>query len=148
MTGGRGAIMRRMLPTLVLLGRLLLWLVRKRAWWRTVAMLLALPAGESAGSADRRRATGAPSGPTMSFRDTSEEPPLTARMALEHSDAVDCLAPLANRLVPRRARPTTGRIRVRDGVLVPLSRRSDRWIGYRFGSSLLAVRRQADACAG
>jgi len=30
---------------------------------------------------------------------------------------------------------------------VPLSRRLDRWIGFRFGKSLLAVWRQADARA-
>ncbi len=37
--------------------------------------------------------------------------------------------------------------RYSDG-LVPLSRRLDRWLGIRFGKSLLAVRRQAEASVG
>ena len=73
--------------------------------------------------------------------------PAGCRLAvLHHVDTAGWLASLANRLVLRRARPTGGQIRVWDGVLVPLSRRLDRW-HCRFGRSLLAVWRQVDACA-
>jgi len=66
---------------------------------------------------------------------------------LDHIDAFGCLASLANCLVLRRARITAGQIRLWDGGLVPLSRRLDRWLGFRFGKSLLAVWRRADARA-
>ncbi len=58
---------------------------------------------------------------------------------LDHIDALGCLASLANRLVLRRAQISAGQIRLWDGGLVPLSRRLDRWLGFRCGKSLLAV---------
>ena len=66
---------------------------------------------------------------------------------LHHVDALGCLASLANCLALRRARPTAGQIRLWDGGLVPLSRRVDRWLGFRCGKSLLAVWRRTDAGA-
>jgi len=66
---------------------------------------------------------------------------------LDQVDALGFFASLANRLVLHRARATTGQIRLWDSGLVPLSRRLDRWLGCRFGKSLFAVWRQADACA-
>lgn len=58
---------------------------------------------------------------------------------LRQIDAAGCLGSLANRLVLRQARLSAGQIGVWDRVLVPLSRRLDRWCGFRFGKSLLAV---------
>jgi SAM-dependent methyltransferase len=66
---------------------------------------------------------------------------------LRHVDALGCLASLGNRLVLRRERMTAGQLRLWDGVLVPLSRRLDRWLGFRCGKSLLAVWRRVDARA-
>jgi SAM-dependent methyltransferase len=66
---------------------------------------------------------------------------------LRHVDALGCLASLGNRLVLRRERMTAGQLRLWDGVLVPLSRRLDRWLGFRCGKSLLAVWHRVDARA-
>jgi len=66
---------------------------------------------------------------------------------LHHVDAFGCLASLANRLVLRSDRLTAGQIRLWDCGLVPLSRRVDRWLGFRCGKTLLAVWRRADAGA-
>jgi SAM-dependent methyltransferase len=66
---------------------------------------------------------------------------------LDHLDAVGCVASLVNRLVLRRTQISAGQVRLWDGGLVPLSRRLDRWLGFRFGKSLLAVWRRADARA-
>ena len=64
---------------------------------------------------------------------------------LRQIDAAGCLGSLANRLVLRQARLSARQIGVWDRVLVPLSRRLDRWCGFRLGKSLLAVwRRTAD----
>ncbi len=66
---------------------------------------------------------------------------------LDYLDAVGCLASLANRLALRRPQISPGQIRLWDGVMVPLSRRLDRWLGFRCGKSLLAVWRRVDAAA-
>jgi SAM-dependent methyltransferase len=66
---------------------------------------------------------------------------------LDHLDAFGCIASLANRLVLRRTQISAGQVRLWDGGLVPLSRRLDRWLGFRFGKSLLAVWRLAGAGA-
>ena len=66
---------------------------------------------------------------------------------LKHLDAVGCVASLANRLVLRRTQMSAGQVGLWDGGLVPLSRRLDRWLGFRFGKSLLAVWRRVDARA-
>jgi SAM-dependent methyltransferase len=71
--------------------------------------------------------------------------PIGCRLeVLDYLDAVGCLASLANRLVLRRAQVSAGQIRLWDGVFVPLSRRLDRWLGFRCGKSLLAVWRRTD----
>jgi SAM-dependent methyltransferase len=59
-------------------------------------------------------------------------------------DAVGWLASLGNRLMLHRAQPSAGQIGVWDSVLVPLSRRVDKLIGFRFGKSILAVWRRVD----
>ncbi|HLB98623.1 MAG TPA: class I SAM-dependent methyltransferase [Acetobacteraceae bacterium] len=67
---------------------------------------------------------------------------------LDHLDAFGCVASLANRLVLRRTQISAGQVRLWDGGLVPLSRRLDRWLGFRFGKSLLAVWRAVGAEQG
>ncbi len=69
-------------------------------------------------------------------------------VVLDRLDAAGCLASLANRLVLRLARPSASQIGLWDRVLVPLSRRLDRWLGFRVGKSLLAVWCQAERRAG
>ena len=66
---------------------------------------------------------------------------------LNYLDAVGCVASLANRLLLRRTQISAGQVRLWDGGLVPLSRRLDRWLGFRLGKSLLAVWRRTDAGA-
>ena len=71
--------------------------------------------------------------------------PAGCRLAvLCQADAAGWFASLANRLVLHRAQPTAGQIAVWDGVLVPISRRLDRLLRFRFGKSILAVWRRAD----
>jgi SAM-dependent methyltransferase len=64
--------------------------------------------------------------------------------ALRQVDAAGWFASLANRLVLHRAQPTAGQIAVWDGVLVPISRRLDQRLRFRFGKSILAVWRRTD----
>ena len=66
---------------------------------------------------------------------------------LNYLDAVGCVASLANRLLLRRTQISAGQVRLWDGGLVPLSRRLDRWLGFRLGKSLLAVWRRTGAAA-
>jgi SAM-dependent methyltransferase len=69
-------------------------------------------------------------------------PPGCHLEVMHQLDLVGVLASLANRLMLRQAQPSSGQIRLWDGVLVPLSRRLDRWLGFRFGKSILAVWRR------
>jgi SAM-dependent methyltransferase len=54
-------------------------------------------------------------------------------------DSVGLFASLANRLLLRSERPSTGQIAFWDGVLVPLSRLADASAGFHFGKSVLVV---------
>ncbi len=54
-------------------------------------------------------------------------------------DSVGFFASLANKLLLRTALPTAGQILFWDRVMVPLSRRLDPLLGYRFGKTLVAV---------
>jgi SAM-dependent methyltransferase len=54
-------------------------------------------------------------------------------------DSVGFFASLANRLLLRSAQPTAGEIALWDRAMVPVSRRLDPLLGYRFGKSALAV---------
>lgn len=61
---------------------------------------------------------------------------------LAYLDSIGMLASLANRWLLRKEMPTTANIAVWDGIMVPLSRRLDRLLGYRLGKSILGVWRQ------
>lgn len=54
-------------------------------------------------------------------------------------DSVGLAASGANKLFLRQSQPTTGQIKLWDNLMVPLSRRLDPLLGYRFGKSVLAV---------
>jgi 2-polyprenyl-3-methyl-5-hydroxy-6-metoxy-1,4-benzoquinol methylase len=57
-------------------------------------------------------------------------------------DSAGFFASLANRLLLRSAIPTHAQVQVWDRALVPVSRRVDWLLGYRFGKSILAVWRR------
>lgn len=57
-------------------------------------------------------------------------------------DSAGFFASLANRLLLRSADPTQAQVQVWDKALVPISRRLDRHLRYRFGKSVLAVWRR------
>jgi len=58
---------------------------------------------------------------------------------VRYLDSVGLFGSLGNKLVLRAAMPSLGQIRFWDRVLVPLSRRLDPLLGYRFGKSVLGV---------
>jgi SAM-dependent methyltransferase len=62
--------------------------------------------------------------------------------ACSYLDSAGLLAAMAECCVPMNPTPSPQRIAFHDAALVPLSRRLDRLIGYRFGLSLLAVWRR------
>ena len=57
-------------------------------------------------------------------------------------DSAGFFASLANRSLLRSANPTCAQVQVWDRVLVPVSRRLDWFLCYRFGKSILAVWRR------
>jgi len=57
-------------------------------------------------------------------------------------DSAGFFASLANRLLLRSANPTHAQVQVWDRALVPVSRRLDWFLGYRFGKSILALWRK------
>ncbi|MDJ0633903.1 MAG: methyltransferase domain-containing protein [Xenococcaceae cyanobacterium MO_188.B29] len=61
---------------------------------------------------------------------------------LAYLDCVGLLASLGNKLVLRQSRPTLKQIKVWDRFMVPISRRLDPPLGYRFGKSILLVGRK------
>lgn len=63
---------------------------------------------------------------------------------LDYLDSAGLLASLANRLVLRRALPSTQQVALWDRALVPLSRLIDPLTGRRIGKSVLAVWRVAN----
>ena len=65
-----------------------------------------------------------------------------ARVRLDYLDSMGWFASLANRVLLRKAMPTTRQIAVWDRGLVRLSRLVDPWLGYRAGKSVLAVWRK------
>ncbi len=67
------------------------------------------------------------------------EPAGLHRRFLGYLDSVGFFASLANRLALRQAMPTRAQIALWDGKMVPISRRLDPLLGYRFGKSVLAV---------
>ena len=67
---------------------------------------------------------------------------------LRYLDCAGMLLSLGNRLLARQSLPTARQIRFWDQVCVPVSRRCDRWTGWRLGKSILVVyRRQGPAPA-
>jgi SAM-dependent methyltransferase len=70
-------------------------------------------------------------------------PPGCRLVSCRMLDSVGFFASLANRLVLRSATPSSGQIAFWDRALIPLSRRLDPCLGYRFGKSVLAIWRLA-----
>ena len=71
--------------------------------------------------------------------------PSSLRLAsCRYLDSAGFFASLANRLVLRASKPTQRQIDVWDTALVPVSRRLDPLLAYRFGKSLMAVWTKAD----
>lgn len=66
-------------------------------------------------------------------------PPHCRLQVLHQVDVAGFLASLANRLMLHRAALSPGQTSLWDNVLVPISRRLDRLLGFRFGKSILAV---------
>ena len=61
---------------------------------------------------------------------------------LAYLDCVGLLASLANKLILRQTEPTLKQIKVWDKFMIPISRKLDPAIGYRFGKSILLVGRK------
>jgi 2-polyprenyl-3-methyl-5-hydroxy-6-metoxy-1,4-benzoquinol methylase len=68
----------------------------------------------------------------------SHEPSLHMTYA-RYLDSVGLLASLANRIMLRSPLPSKRQLAFWDRVLIPISRRVDKLIGYRFGRSILVV---------
>ena len=66
-------------------------------------------------------------------------PPELRRLVLRYLDSVGLLASAGNRFLLRRRLPTARDIARWDGLMVPLSRRLDPWLGFRIGKSVLGV---------
>jgi SAM-dependent methyltransferase len=66
-------------------------------------------------------------------------PPAARLRSCRMLDSVGFFASLGNRLLLRSAQPTAGEIALWDRAMVPVSRRLDPLLGYRFGKSVLAV---------
>lgn len=66
-------------------------------------------------------------------------PPDLRERLLVYLDAAGLLLSLGNRLLLRSSSPTARQIAFWDRAVVPVSRRVDRWFGYRVGKSILGV---------
>jgi SAM-dependent methyltransferase len=62
-------------------------------------------------------------------------------------DSAGFFASFSNRLLLRSAAPSPAQIAFWDKILVPISRRLDRRLGYRFGKSVLALWKKAPPAA-
>lgn len=60
----------------------------------------------------------------------------------KYLDSLGTALSFANRLVLRHSMPTRRSLAFWDDIVVPLSRRVDPLLGYRFGKSILEVRRK------
>lgn len=69
----------------------------------------------------------------------SAAPPGLRLARLRYLDSAGLAASLANRVFLRQSLPTQAQIRFWDAVLVPVSMRLDKLLGYCFGKSILAV---------
>ena len=63
-------------------------------------------------------------------------------VALRYLDSAGLLASAANRVLLRASMPGTGHIAFWDGALVPVSRRLDPLLGFRWGRSVLGIWRR------
>jgi hypothetical protein len=70
------------------------------------------------------------------------QPPGLRLEVLTYVDSAGFLLSLGNRLVLRSAAPTLRQVRTWDRWFVPISRRLDPLLGYRFGRSVLAIWRR------
>jgi hypothetical protein len=68
--------------------------------------------------------------------------PGTTLVRMRYLDSVGIVASLANRLALRQAAPSALQLRTWDRLMVPVSRVTDRLLGYRLGKSILAVWRK------
>jgi hypothetical protein len=71
-------------------------------------------------------------------------PPGCRLEALREVDSIGLFASLANKLLLRQTIPSRTEINAWDRFIVPVSRRVDPLIGYRFGKSIMAVWRHDD----
>jgi 2-polyprenyl-3-methyl-5-hydroxy-6-metoxy-1,4-benzoquinol methylase len=66
-------------------------------------------------------------------------PPHLTVCILRYLDTAGVFASLANKVLLRQATPSMQQVRFWDRLLVPLSRRIDNKIAFRFGKSILGV---------
>jgi 2-polyprenyl-3-methyl-5-hydroxy-6-metoxy-1,4-benzoquinol methylase len=66
-------------------------------------------------------------------------PPGLTSVLIRYLDAAGMLASAGNRVLLRSSMPNARQIKIWDEGLVPISRRLDRLLGYRFGKSILGV---------
>jgi SAM-dependent methyltransferase len=66
-------------------------------------------------------------------------PPGLRRLSLRYLDSVGLLASAGNRFLLRKSLPTARDIARWDRLMVPLSRRLDRWLGFRVGKSVVGI---------
>jgi len=61
---------------------------------------------------------------------------------LIYIDCVGLLAILGNKLLLKQSQPKLQQIKIWDGLMVPISRRLDSILGYRFGKSIIMIARK------
>jgi len=72
-------------------------------------------------------------------------PPDARLERFRYLDMVGIIASTGNRLFLRQSVPSPGHLKIWDQIMVPMSRRLDPLVGYRFGKSALAVWRKPAA---
>jgi methyltransferase family protein len=66
-------------------------------------------------------------------------PPRSQPILMRYLDSAGYLLSLANRLILRQSRPTLHQVQFWDNYVVPISRRIDPFLGFRYGKSILGV---------
>lgn len=61
---------------------------------------------------------------------------------LIYVDCVGLLASLGNKLILKQNKPTLKQIKIWDNLMIPISRKLDSFLGYRFGKSILLIGRK------
>ncbi|MBS29108.1 MAG: methyltransferase type 12 [Alphaproteobacteria bacterium] len=72
-------------------------------------------------------------------------PQPSSQVALQYLDTFGLLASLANKTILQSGSPNPGQVSFWDRVLVPISRRFDKVLGYNLGRSVLGIWRKSDA---